>query len=172
MTQETERIDIVFMDGDTRVMSPTQLSTNALPSMTTMTMMPNQGVLDGWNSTCQHCQGEAFEPALCAECGDFGHVQCLKIEMFQGYPFCGPCFGKVTYQYVTLQDAVRREQWSRSLAGQITAWRSNAIETMGKSAALGIAMGGAAATTAGAALALARGVVQGAQSAAADSRAQ
>ena len=132
--------------GNTRVMSPTQ----------------NEGLLVGLAGQCNRCAQAVEEPMMCTQCGIFGHTVCLGIERFQGYPFCDRCLNGVTQQFAEFQDAVKREQWTRSLQQQIVSWRQRAISAMGVSTAVGIALGGVAATATGAALAMVKGAVHGA----------
>ena len=102
---------------------------------------------------------------LCTACGGFGHLTCLRIEYFQGYPFCGDCFPAVILEYTHQADAQRREQWTRALAEQVAGWRRKATEMLGVSASIGVTIGGAAASASAAAAALMQGGVEGARSA-------
>ena len=56
------------------------------------------------------------------------------VEYFQGYPFCGTCMTGVIQEFAEYQNGLSREQWRRSLAGQLAAWRSRATEALGLSA--------------------------------------
>ena len=124
---------------------------------------PNEGLLQGFRGNCQRCSAAVDEPALCAQCGVYGHQAYLNLEYFQGYPFCGTCLSVVIQQYAKYEDGLHREQWRRSLAEQIANWKQAATQAVGVSASVGVAIGGAAASAAGAAIALAHGVVQGAR---------
>ena len=143
--------------------SELQLARNA-PGGITRVMSPrqNEGLLIGLAGTCHRCGDPVHEPIMCTQCGAFGHTVCLGIERFQGYPFCSGCLSGVIRQFAEFQDAVKREQWTRSLHEQITSWRQRAITAMGVSTAVGVTLGGIAATTTGAALAMVKGVVHGA----------
>ena len=55
----------------------------------------------------------------------------------------------------------RREAWRRSLQNQVAGWKSRAIEAMGLSSTIGVAVGGAVVAVAGAAAGLAQGAVRG-----------
>ena len=70
---------------------------------------------------------------------------------------------QVAARFAAYENALRREQWTRSLSEQISTWRQRATETLGCCSAVGATLGGAAATATGAALAVARGAVQGAR---------
>ena len=65
-------------------------------------------------------------------------------------------------EYSSFQDAQRRESWRRALYSQVVTWRSRAIEAIGLSSTIGVAVGGVVATAAGAAASLAQGAVRGA----------
>ena len=134
--------------------------TNAIARV--MSPRPNEGLQVGFVALCQRCQVSVQEPALCTQCGIYGHPLCLNLEYFQGYPFCGSCASIVMSQYAAYEGALRREQWKRGLAQQIATWRARATEAIGLTASVGVALGGAAATAASAATALMRGVAQGA----------
>ena len=138
----------------TRVMSPTEA---------------NSGVLQGLQCLCPICHEMASEPAMCVNCGDYGHAVCLGLQYLENYAFCGPCMRIVTPQYaIAIEDAHRRQEWHSRVSTQLVTWKSRALEAIGMSASIGVAVGGAAATAVGAAAAAAQGFVQGAQSAMAD----
>ena len=117
--------------------SQLQLARNA-PGGITRVMSPrqNEGLLVGLAGTCQRCEDPVHEPIMCTQCGIFGHAVCLGIERFQGYPFCAGCLSGVIVQFAEFQDAVKREQWTRSLQQQIVSWRQRAITAMGVSTAV------------------------------------
>ena len=62
--------------------------------------------------------------------------------------------------------ANQQVQWNSTLSIQFTTWKSRAVEATGLSASLGVTMGSAAATAAGAAIAGFQGFLQGASRAA------
>ena len=134
----------------TRVMSPT---------------LTQSGVLSRVRATCQLCGTLAEDPVVCASCGAFGHPDCLRMEVFLEHAFCGSCIGQVTSEYASFQDAHRREAWRRSLQEQVGAWKTRAIEAIGVSSSIGVAMGGAVVAAAGVAAGLAQGAVRGAAAA-------
>ena len=119
----------------------------------------------------QRCGVEAHAPAMCSQRGVYGHPACLNLEYFQGYPFCGYCTLVVIRQYGAYEDSLRREQWRRSLGEQISTWKHRATQAMGVSAYVGVALGGAAASAAGAAVVFAQGVVRGTREGSASSKA-
>ena len=84
------------------------------------------------------------------------------MESFQNYPFCGGCLPNVMLQYAIYQTAVRREQWTRTVAARIGNWKQRAIEAIGISTSVGVAVGGAAAAVTGAAVGMVHGMVKGA----------
>lgn len=135
-------------------------------------MNPNDGILSGVRATCQVCQQMTYEPTICANCGRFGHPTCLGREQFFDFFFCSRCILQVTAEYATFQDAQRRESWRNSLINQVISWRSRAIEAIGLTSTIGVAVGSAVATAAGAAAGLAQGAVRGAANVAAASRSQ
>ena len=139
--------------GETRVMSPTQA---------------NSGLLLGLQCRCPMCSLMTSEPAVCANCGAYGHAICLGLQHFEYYTFCGPCMRYVTEQYAAIQDANQRIDWHLQASQQLQTWKDRARATIGASASIGLAVGGVAATVAGAAVAAAQGFVKGAQSAIAD----
>ena len=111
------------------------------------------------------CSYMTPDPSLCANCSIQGHAVCIGIEHFQGYAFCVNCMGQETSQYAAMSDALLRQEWHSSLLRQVSPWKERARNAVGASASIGIAVGGVAATAAGAALAVARGFVQRASSA-------
>ena len=111
--------------------------------------------------TCQVCHHLASEPSTCAGCGRYGHAECLRLENFFNYLFCEVCIPSVTSEYASFQDARRREEWRRSLTTQISTWRTRAIEAIGVSSSIGVAVGGVVAAAAGVAASLAQGTVRG-----------
>ena len=92
--------------GITRVMSPN----------------PDEVFLKGFRADGNRCKAAVFEPAMCAQCGIYGHAPCLNLESFQGYSFCGICMTTVIQEYASFQDHLRREQWMRSLSAQTATW--------------------------------------------------
>ena len=132
--QEEDNIVIYRNTGDiTRVMSPTA----------------NEGLLLEVTAVCGRCNTGATELVICAQCGMYGHAQCLGMEYFQNYPFCGGCLPNVMLQYANYQTAVRREQWTRTVAARIGNWKQRAVEAIGMSTTVGVAVGGAAAAVTG-----------------------
>ena len=147
-TASSDQDQLILMESAvTRVMSPN----------------PNLGLLLGIHAACGRCGHNVYEPSICAQCSTYGHPVCLNLEYFQGYPFCGTCMAGVAHKYAEFQDALSREQFMRSLSGQINTWRARATEALGLSASVGVALGGAAATATGAAIAMVQGVVKGAR---------
>ena len=136
----------------TRVMSPNQ-----------PTMNVNSGVLTGLlRCPCQVCSQIMDEPSICASCGTWGHPVCLQITIFQDYTFCGQCAYSMRGRFEEIQSHQDRTAWRNAIANQLMRWRSRAENTIGASASIGVTMGGAAATVAGAVAAAAQGFVQGA----------
>eukprot|EP00959_Pyramimonas_sp_CCMP1952_P413538 8665368-Pyramimonas_sp.AAC.1 len=76
-------------DQHTRVMSPNRIT---VPD-------PNRAILHGFTMTCQVCRTMAAEPATCSKCGMLGHPQCLGLEFFQDFPFCGECIFGIIKEY-------------------------------------------------------------------------
>ena len=103
---------------------------------------------------------------MCAGCGAFAHPICIGIESFQGYEFCHSCMSEVVTQYAAMSNAHHRREWQVSLSNQLVTWRDRARDALGASTSIGITVGGAAATAAGAAITVAQGFVQGAAGAA------
>ena len=130
-----------------------------------MQSVANQNLLLGMQTQCQVCNVSTPDPSLCANCGKYGHPVCIGVEYFQGYAFCRSCMSQVILGYAQMSDATHREQWQISLATQVASWRERARTAIGASASIGITVGGVAATAAGAAYAVAQGLVQGASSA-------
>jgi len=129
----------------TRVMSPTQPMT-----------------LEHIQAMCQLCSQHVFESGLCAMCGRYWHPVCLQLEVFLDVTFCRQCIPTVLSEYASFQDAKRRDAWRRSLSAQVSDWKSRAVEAIGVSSTIGVAVGGAVAAVAGAAAGLAHGAVRGA----------
>ena len=145
---------------------PEPIQSAVLPYGTTRVMSPrttNPGLLLGIQASCQRCHNLVSEPAICAQCGTYGHPHCLNLEYFQGYSFCGTCLAGVITNYASMENTLRREQWVKSLAEQVGGWKQRVTSAMGASSSAGVALGGAAAAVAGAALGLVQGVVQGAR---------
>eukprot|EP00959_Pyramimonas_sp_CCMP1952_P355344 7442979-Pyramimonas_sp.AAC.1 len=145
-------------DQLTRVMSPTR---TILPD-------PNRAVLHGFPMTCQVCRTMAAEPVTCSKCGKFGHAQCLGLEFFQDFPFCCDCIFDIIKEYSDYSTQVRRQEWQKNYLHQLALWKDRATAAMGASAAVGTAIGGAAALVVGSTVTLAKGVVTGAMNTAAD----
>ena len=143
----------------TRVMSPNPNQANS------MSLGTNHHLLLGFQGICGVCNLVTTDPALCANCGLYGHPVCIGIEQFQGYAFCHGCFQQVVGQYATILDLQQRQQWEQILSQQLINWRERARDALGASTSIGITVGGAAATAAGAAFAVAQGLVQGAHGA-------
>eukprot|EP00974_Lingulodinium_polyedra_P094096 9118240-Lingulodinium_polyedra.AAC.1 len=80
---------------------------------------------------CTVCRCLVPDPALCANCGVYGHPSCLGIETFLDHHFCAQCIPGVTAEYAKFQDAQRREAWRRSLTEQVQSWQRRAIEAIG-----------------------------------------
>ena len=125
----------------------------------------NDTLLLGMRCACQECGQLQVDPAICAQCGIYGHPVCIGIEHFQGYAFCRGCMHGIVIHYATIQDANLRREWQLALSSQVASWKDRARDAIGASASSGIAVGGAAASVAGAALALTQGIVQGVSSA-------
>ena len=147
---------------------PREEADQGLPITTVARVMsPNPddlGLLLGVHGAiCQVCQDPTDDPALCAQCGAYGHATCMGLEKFNDYFFCRQCFPQVIGQFAQLHEAQRREEWRRSLSAQTLAWRSRATEALGLGASMGVALGGAAAAAAGAAVAVIQGIGQGAR---------
>ena len=143
----------------TRVMSPNPNQANS------MIQEANHHLLLGFQGICGVCNLVTTDPALCANCGLYGHPVCIGIEQFQGYAFCHGCFQQVVGQYATILDIQQRQQWEQLLSQQLITWRQRARDALGASTSIGITVGGVAATAAGAAFAVAQGLVQGAHGA-------
>ena len=111
---------------------------------------------------CATCGHLLTDPAICACCGTYGHDVCLGIERFQDYDFCGACIPRVTAEYAQFRNSQLRASWRQSLTEQARRWQQRAIETIGHSTTIGVAIGGTIATVAGAAAGLATGAVAGA----------
>ena len=79
------------------------------------------------------------------------------MEKFLDYDFCAQCIPGVTAEYAKFQDSQLRATWRRSLTEQVQGWQRRAIEAIGVSSTIGVAVGGAIATVAGAAAGLATG---------------
>jgi hypothetical protein len=143
----------------TKVMSP-NIQTNLV------TYDANQHLLLGLQGICPICNVTTQDPALCANCGAFGHPVCIGIELFQNHYFCHSCFSQMVHQYALIDDIRRRREWEQMLSQQLINLRERARNALGVSTSIGIAVGGVAATAAGAAIAVVQGLVQGAAGAA------
>ena len=132
--------------GETRVMSPKQ---------------PNNNILMGITCSCQVCQIGVSEPVVCTSCGISGHVVCIGAKPFQNYMFCERCMPQAIAQWSAYEDMRKRQEWDISFRNQLASWKSKAVEALGVSTTVGIAIGGAAATAVGAAVAATHGIVQG-----------
>ncbi len=108
------------------------------------------------------CQCLVLGPTICTSCGVYGHPSCLGAETFLDHHFCFQCIPGAIADYAKFQDAQRREAWCRALTAQVQTWKQRAIEAIGVSSTIGVAVGGAIATAAGAAAGLAQGAVAGA----------
>jgi hypothetical protein len=146
----------------TRVMSPNQQA-NLVPYNMNQA---NQHLMLGIQGNCPICNYITVDPALCANCGAFGHPVCIGIELFQNHYFCGNCVSQMVRQYASFDDIRRRREWEQSLSQQLINLRERARDALGVSTSIGIAVGGVAATAAGAAVAAVQGLVQGAAGAA------
>ena len=157
MENEQAHSVIVYEDEVPRATSALAVTRVMSPNIT------NQKSMLGAEWICPLCRSASGgDPAVCANCGKYGHEECVGIEIFQGYPLCGICFAQVVIQYAAIGDAQRRVQWNTTLSKQFANWKSRAIEAMGISASVGVTMGSVAATAAGVAYAGLQGFVQGA----------
>ena len=137
-------------DARTWVMSPTRAPSS---------------LLLGLQCECTVCGHHVLEPTLCANCGVYGHVQCINGKKYMNYTFCGRCLPSMIHEYEAMEDALRRHEWQESLSSQLLSWKQRARDAVGMSASVGLAIGGAAATAVGAVAAVAQGMAQGASSA-------
>ena len=109
--------------------------------------------------------------AVCANCGQCGHVFCLGLQELQGFPFCSDCLPVVTLQFAEMERQQAQQEWRLRHADQLGQWKVMATRIMGASASVGVTLGGVAATAAGAAVAGVQGLVQGVSQAAGGQRA-
>lgn len=126
------------------------------PSRTTD---PNVGLILGFGGTCPTCSFPVAEPVTCSGCGRYGHPQCLRAEWFQGLPFCATCLRAVILDYSAREDRRRREEWRDYHLQQLQRWKQIALNAVGVTSAVGVAIGGTTAVVAGAAAGFARGAV-------------
>lgn len=155
--------DILCPIGDaaTRVMSP-----NLTQSTQLMTTQANNGLLLGiYNGNCMVCNRGVPEPMVCAGCGVWGHPICVGSHIFEGYTFCNDCAQRCADEYAMINDAHMRNEWRSQLSTQLVTWKQRATRVIGRSASIGLTIGGAAATATQALAAVAHGMVQGATAA-------
>ena len=101
---------------------------------------------------------------VCAGCGVYGHAVCLCVERLQDYLFCSQCMVFAQQQYQAMINEQQIVERRRGVVGQLEVWKGRAMEAVQVSTSIGIAVGGTAATVAGAAVAAASGIARGAQS--------
>jgi hypothetical protein len=91
----------------TRVISPTH------PALAMIQSTPQQGgqltlprydernsaIVPSVQAQCVACHQMATEPSICASCGNYGHAQCMRMAVLEGYSFCGPCLPRVQHDY-------------------------------------------------------------------------
>ena len=170
--------DILYPIGDaaTRVMSPYSpvmfglpaMSPNTTQSTQLMTTQANNGLLLGiYSAKCMVCNMGVSEPTVCAGCGVWGHPVCVGSNFFENYTFCNDCAQRYAEEYAMIDDAQQRNKWRSSLSTQLVTWKQRATTIIGRSASIGLTIGGAAATATQAIAAVAHGMVQGATAAAA-----
>ena len=145
--------------ASSRVMSPIDQSNAVIEAYGA-----NQSLVLGLQCQCMVCQQMVPEPSMCANCGIHGHAVCIMIEQFQGYAFCHQCFGDAVASFASMRDTQLRQEWQHTIQAKMLTWRECARNAVGASASIGISVGGAAATVAGAALAVAHGFAQGVSS--------
>ena len=113
---------------------------------------------------CQRCRISVYEPAICTRCGIWGgggiHGASAWILSNDTHSV-GSVLTRLSPSTRAFEAALRREQWTRSLGEQVATWRRRATEPFGAAASVGVAIGGAAAATTGAAVALAHGTFMG-----------
>ena len=145
----------------TRVMSPRTEYAMAL-TRPSGPVDVNQGILIGVSCICPVCNDLATEPFICAQCGIYGHAYCLHGVMHEGYPICSNCLQLVRAHYDKVMAENTEYQWRMTMKGQLGEWKMRAINAIGASATVGMAVGAVAATVTGAAIPAAHGVYQGA----------
>ena len=123
----------------TRVMSPTP------PALTIMQpplpqggqlALPhyderNSAIISGMQARCEACQQLAAEPSICAACGHWGHAQCMRIVLVQGFPFCCQCLPRVQLDH---DQAVRSQaihEWKESIKVDLSKWKITAAHIAG-----------------------------------------
>ena len=129
---------------------------------------------DEWSAVtapCMVCRDIVVDPAVCARCNRMGHPECLGAEILAGHVFCGGRISTAIAEYSSFRDAQSREDWRRQVALQVSSWKARAVQLIGASSAVGVAVGGAVGMAAGAAAALAQGAFRGVVSAALSPRA-
>ena len=144
----------------TRVMSPS----DARPST-------NLGLILGFHGECPQCRLPGTEPVTCSACGAYGHATCIRAEICEGLPFCSQCLRDTILDFSVREDRRRREAWREYYFQQLHAWKQRALEAVGISSTVGLALGGTAAVAAGAAMGLAKGAVAAATGARASAQA-
>ena len=87
------------------------------------------------------------------------------MHLFQGFCVCAQCIDNVNQIYMLMCDTARVVDWQETTKSQLQTWKERACQAMGTSASFGIAVGGAAATAAGAMASPTQGLVRGAVSA-------
>ena len=82
------------------------------------------------------CQDPARgEPAVGASCGRWGHIGCVGIEQFQGWPVCSGCVHQCCLQYSAMGAsgaANQQVQCNDQLNLQLPDWKGVAVEAMGR----------------------------------------
>ena len=137
-------------------MVPTRTSLTRV--MSPRTQQANMGLLLGYTCECPICTAPVTEPAVCCQCGNYGHPHCLGLEYFQGFPVCGTCMCSIVTEYAKQEDYRKREEWKLYYTQQLAKWRQRATSAIGVSSAVGTMIGGATALVAGSAVGLAKGI--------------
>ena len=138
-----------IVHADTRVMSPSENNQRApLSSGQDLQITPfNQQThqshaawnmhLSGYQAFCVVCNQYAQEPSICANCGAFGHVDCLGMTPLSGYFFCFNCFEPMKAEWRKAQQDEEIRKWRDALITRLSDLRSIAIKTAGCTAFLG-----------------------------------
>ena len=87
-TQDPEEVVIYGTD----VQSTSQPNSLAVTRVMSPNNVFSQGAMSEILYSCSRCRYDVTGmPAICANCGSFGHAQCSGIQEFQSYPFCSSC---------------------------------------------------------------------------------
>ena len=115
---------------------------------------------------CTVCRQQmGSEVWVCCRCYTYGHSQCIRITVVEGYPFCDQCTSWAQQEVQRVNQQQQIVAWKQSMQSQLEGWKKASIFAAGTLSTIGLAVGGTTAAIAHGSVALIRGVAAGAAAA-------